>query len=262
MLGTFVEMGAAGPALHERAFEAAYAAIGRVEQLLSFQSPGSDLSRLNRCAGTFVRLSPVAVRVLRLSRAMSTASDGLFNCTIGGALVHRGTLPDHGGPQPILCGNPSDIEIRGCEARLLRPVRVTLDGIAKGYAVDLAIGVLKRHGAIKGWINAGGDMRAFGSITLPISRRESNGSLQSLGGMRDAAIATSEIQPERNARFPGEVLDRNGCRAPSGVWTVLSSSAWRADALTKVAALAPASQRDALLSRLGGRLIDAPSLMQ
>jgi thiamine biosynthesis lipoprotein len=40
---------------------------------------------------------------------------------------------------------------------------------------------------------------------------------------------------------------------------VLARRAWRADALTKVAALAPDASRQALLRRLGGRLLGAPS---
>jgi thiamine biosynthesis lipoprotein len=41
----------------------------------------------------------------------------------------------------------------------------------------------------------------------------------------------------------------------SGVWTVVARRAWRADALTKVAALAPAQDRLDTVQRLGGRLI-------
>ncbi|RDV24218.1 hypothetical protein DXV75_15440 [Alteromonas aestuariivivens] len=37
---------------------------------------------------------------------------------------------------------------------LRRPVLITLDGIAKGYAVDLGVRALKLAGIKAGWINA------------------------------------------------------------------------------------------------------------
>jgi thiamine biosynthesis lipoprotein len=59
--------------------------------------------------------------------------------------------------------------------------------------------------------------------------------------------------------MPGEITDLRG-RAPTGEWSVVAACAWRADALTKVAALATDDQRDGLLRRLGGRLVDSRSL--
>jgi thiamine biosynthesis lipoprotein len=62
---------------------------------------------------------------------MMLASDGLFNCTVGGALIERGRLPDHGGGPWNLAGTSADIELFNDGARLRRGVCVTLDGIAK-----------------------------------------------------------------------------------------------------------------------------------
>lgn len=43
--------------------------------------------------------------------------------------------------------------------------RIWLDygGVAKGYAIDKAIGILKKHGIINAIVNAGGDLRSIGS---------------------------------------------------------------------------------------------------
>jgi thiamine biosynthesis lipoprotein len=43
-----------------------------------------------------------------------------------------------------------------------QPEGITLDGIAKGYAVDKALEILKKSGATSGFVNAGGDMGCFG----------------------------------------------------------------------------------------------------
>jgi thiamine biosynthesis lipoprotein len=178
----------------------------------------------------------------------------LFNCTLGGLLVRRGVLPDHGG-ESLESGSASDIAIERGGARLLRNVKITLDGIAKGYAVDRAVRVLRRAGAPAGWVNAGGDLRVFGALTLPVHRREADGTLTPLGGLREAAIASSAVHVGAEGRFPGTILSAGDGRPTPGVWSVLARQAWRADALTKVAALAPEASRQSALSRLGGRLV-------
>jgi thiamine biosynthesis lipoprotein len=255
LLGTFVEIGFQPRPGDESAVQAAFAVIEEVQRRLSFQDPESELSRLNRCRGEFVALSSLAVRVVRLARAMTVASGGSFNCTLGGLLVRQGVLPDHGDGEMLDAGTAADIEIRSRGVRLARPVKLTLDGIAKGYAVDCAVNVLRYAGVQTGWVNAGGDLRVFGTLILPISRRESDGALQPLGGVRDASIASSAVHVRADPRFPGTIVGAPGQRATPGVWSVLARHAWRADALTKVAALAPEASRQEVLSRLGGRLL-------
>lgn len=226
-----------------------------VQRLLSFQDPGSELSRLNRARGAEIALHPIAARVLRLARAATRASGGLFNCTVGGALVRRRRLPGEVTSSTLDAGNASDIRMRGRRARLIRPVLVTLDGIAKGYAVDLAVASLMRSGVAAGWVNAGGDLRAFGDICVPVCRRDLDGRLVMLGSLAGGAVATSRFGGRADERFPGFIIgDRPPPRAAS-LWTVLARRAWQADAMTKCAALAPCADRRLLLERFGGRLL-------
>lgn len=256
LLGTFVEIGVRPSGDAHHSITAAFAEMERVQQTLSFQDPNSELSRLNQAAGAAVELSPLALRVLRLAHTMTRASEGLFNCTVGGALVRCGALPDHGGVA-FATGDASDLEIGVRHARLRRPVRITLDGIAKGYAVDLGIRTLKRRGGTAGWINAGGDMRAFGDCTVPVVWRAAGAAR---AGLNNAALATS-AGAASDPSFPAVIIDSEtsnlGCRHAKGMWSVLAQSAWRADALTKVAALAGDAQRASRVERLGGRLIFA-----
>jgi FAD:protein FMN transferase len=261
LMGTFVEIGFQPAPNDQAAVLAAFVSIEEVQRCLSFQDPDSELSSLNRCNGGFVALSPLTIRVLRLARAITVASDGLFNCTLGGALVRRGVLPDHGPGDMLDAGAATDIEICGRSARLIRPVRITLDGIAKGYAVDLAVRVLRREGVSAGWVNAGGDLRVFGPLTLPVHRRESDGTLRPVGGIREAALASSAVGLPTDSRFPGMIVSATERRVAPNVWSVLARQAWRADALTKVAALASDSARQALLHRLGGRLLSPAAVI-
>lgn len=260
LLGTFVEVGVA--ATNEAAIARAFAAMEKIQHALSFQDPDSELSRINRSHGEWIDVSPCTARVLRLARAMMTASDHLFDCTVGGELVARGVLPRHPGTRSAISGTAEDIDVQACRVRLRRSMQLTLDGIAKGYAVDVGIAALRASGALAGWINAGGDLRAFGTIAVPVYRREINGSLATLGGLRNAAIATSVSGSTCTRRFPGVIVGSASNPPQHGLWTVIANRAWRADALTKVAALVPPADRQRWLQRLGGRLIDGPETMQ
>ena len=94
LLGTYVEVSASGGQA-ESGVQAAFDSIAASHAKWSFQDPDSELSQLNAQPGNWVRLSVVSLRLLRLARGMTAASGGRFNCTVGGALVRRGALPDH-----------------------------------------------------------------------------------------------------------------------------------------------------------------------
>jgi thiamine biosynthesis lipoprotein len=259
LLGTYVEVGlrASASAAAEGAMASAFEAIDDIHQRLSFHAADSELSRLNGAPGTAVPLHRRSLRLLRLGQGVMRASGGLFDLTLGGALVRRGLLPDHGGPPPLARGRADDLELGRGWARLRRPVRLTLDGIAKGYAVDLAVAALRRAGAHAGWVNAGGDLRVFGDLVLPVQRREADRRLVALGGLRNAALATSRVGGAHRNAFPGLILDgtRTPVRRPAYVVSVLARRAWRADALTKVAALAAPTEAQARVQRLGGCIV-------
>lgn len=252
LLGTFVEIGSEGQGDNtEAAVTSAFATIELLHHLLSFHEVNSDLSRINQSKGQLVDVHHHTLRVIKLARAMTVASKGLFNCTVGGALVAQNVLPNHAGTHMEAYGNASDIMISDGKIQLKRSVQITLDGIAKGYAVDCAIATLKRNGVKSGWVNAGGDLRVYGKKALPISRREVNGELISLGTIQNAAVATSVVNQEYDPALPGKVISET-ITPQLGAWTVVAHMAWRADALTKVACLASENERNALIATLGG----------
>lgn len=253
LLGTFVEVGCEHAGNAEQALTSAFSIIEKLHHLLSFHEAGSELTRLNQANGETVEVSEHTLRVIKLARGMTLASAGLFNCTLGGEMVRQHVLPDHGG-DVLSSGSAKDIQICGNQIKLRKSVKITLDGIAKGYAVDCAIAALKRCGATAGWINAGGDLRVYGNLVLPVHRREYNGEYTSLGGIQNAAIATSIVTTEYDDEFPGRIM--SDVATPNiGSWSVMAHMAWRADALTKVACLAGESEREALIASLGGVLI-------
>jgi len=235
VLGTYVEVAAHADSLAdaERGLRQAFEAIDEVQQRMSFHAPASDLTRLNGApAGTEVELHPLTLRVLRLARAAMRASGGAFDCTVGGLMVRDGALPDHGGPAPLPRGTDVDIVVGRGRARLRRPLRLTLDGIAKGFAVDQAMACLKAAGAVQATVNIGGDLCVFGREAETVRLRTTadtpapeiiltDGALASSGGA-DGWVATRHIDRTRRAHDPR----RFAC--------VLASDAMTADALTKV----------------------------
>lgn len=259
LLGCFVEIGLAtrATALHS-AFDAAFSRIELIHNLLSFHDPASDLSRLNNAEGRVVNCHPLSIRCFRLAQAVTRVSGGRFNCTLGASLTAYHALPAQNfhrlyGENLLPYGNWQDIELTAHSARLRRPVLITLDGIAKGFAVDCAVAELKRAGITAGYINAGGDIRVFGELVLPIVIRDHEAKEHPVGGLKNAAIATSTTVASHD--FPGLLLDAKGARLAPATHTVMAHSAWRADALTKVAAVTSAHICADYLATLGGRWV-------
>ncbi len=255
MLGTFVEIGCTDQCGNaELAVNTAFTQIAHLQDMLSFHAADSELTKINEAKGGAVSVHRHTLRVIKLARAMMVASKGLFNCTVGGAMVRQNLLPDHGGDRVAEYGDATDIVINRGTVQLKKSVKVTLDGIAKGYAVDCAIAMLKHLGVTSGWVNAGGDLRVYGSKVLPVHRRELDGQYVELGGIQNAALATSVISKQYDQALPGKVVSHLAI-PQAGAWSVMAHSAWRADALTKVACLANANEREDLITALGGVLV-------
>ncbi len=255
LLGTFVEIGVGHQSKEaEEAVHAAFKQIELIQSLLSFHVENSELTKVNEANGQAVSVHRHTLRVIKLAKAMTIASHGLFNCLVGGEMVNRKVLPNHSQHQTLAYGDADHIIIDRDQVRLTSPVKITLDGIAKGYAVDCAIAALKQHGMASGWVNAGGDLRVFGNKVLSVQRRELDGEHIVLGGVQDAAMATSVVAQIYDPALPGEVVSPIAT-PKKGVWTVLAQFAWRADALTKVACLADVKERDDLVAALGGVIV-------
>ncbi len=241
-MGTLVAVEARSPCIEtaERAVNAAFAVINYVEWLLHPTRRGSDLALLNRLApGARRRVHPWTAAVLRLSRELCARSDGLF----------EPALPGQGSVM-----NWELIGLRSVYVR--RRAVVDLGGIAKGYAIDLAITALQRTGAHAGLVNAGGDLRVYGSNDWRISVRAQTGALQELP-LRDLALAASadcgDSMPREHRGYyrRGEAAHR----APPRAATVIAPSAALADALTKVQMFAAPARAAALLARYRARAL-------
>ena len=131
--------------------------------------PDSEVARLSRSAsGDF--LSDDAVTVLTLGLQVARRSDGAFDLTLGRLKSlweieqEHPAVPDRQAVTDALAGTgPNALILDGRQLSKREPqLQIDLGGIAKGYAVDRAIAVLKEHGVTSAAVNAGGDMYLLG----------------------------------------------------------------------------------------------------
>jgi len=219
LLGTLVEIGARANVREAAgAVDVAFARIAAAQSRLSRFDSGSDIARFNAApAGSKVAIAEDTACVLAAAAHLRDESAGVFDVTLGSG------------------ANDWRVEA-GMLVKLAEGVRIDLGGIGKGFAVDAAVEALLAHGIDAGWVNAGGDLRAFGAISVPIAvRDEHRGGASHFASIEDGAFATSRQ------------------RDPAGRWrhaSVAAPTCLDADALTKIV-VARGDARDPLLARRG-----------
>jgi len=235
LLGTLVEIGvaevaAADQAAATAAIDAAFAVVARLQRELSRFEPASEIGRFNALpAGASLEVGNDAAIVLAAAQGLHAASDGLFDASCGSA--------------------PRGWRLHGRRLDKLEPrARLDLGGIAKGHGVDRAIEALLSAGCGAGWVNAGGDLRAFGAIEVPIVLRdEDGGGVRLFARLADGAFCTSCRSTEPGRPLAGV----SGRRGATHVSVAAPLCLW-ADALTKVVGLSGDAEHP-LLARHGAR---------
>ncbi len=246
LLGTFVEI-SIGQDEVQVAVDNAFAAIQHIHDLMGFHNPHSELSQINRYAHTqAVEIHPWTAQVIQIAKEVHLQSGGLFDCGIGHRLVAAGLLPRHINFSNHDLGGIEDIHFLAPDLiESTRPVCLDLGGIAKGFAVDMAVRVLASEGVASGSVNAGGDLRVFGNASLPICLRnpELPEELIEIGTLKDGAIATSSLYFTKRDQLESHIINPFAQNVSevhadfSGSYSVLAKECVYADALTKVLAL-------------------------
>jgi thiamine biosynthesis lipoprotein len=164
-------VGAAGEdGLAEAAAQAALDAVGRVDAELSLFLPGSALSRLNR-EGFLAEVPESLRQSLAKGLEMAHASGGAFDPSVQPLieLVARSFKERGGPPSDALLGEARSrvdwrrVQLVDSTVTLPKGFALTLNGVAKGYAMDLARRALLARGASEVLITASGDMAVEGS---------------------------------------------------------------------------------------------------
>jgi thiamine biosynthesis lipoprotein len=168
----------------------------RIDSVMSDYRPDSELSKVNReaFAGP-VKVSTELFGILQKSVEFSRLTNGAFDITVGPLVDlwrkagETNSAPDAdtlaatkarvGYEKLILDANAMTVKFA------VDGMRLDLGGIGKGYAVDKAVDVIQKHGAIAGMVDSGGNIRCFGR---PINRTNW------LVGIQDPNIADSVEQ--------------------------------------------------------------------
>jgi FAD:protein FMN transferase len=245
LLGTFVEI--AAPEQCNAAIDAAFDVVAQVHGLMSFHETASDVARLNREACK----RPVSVHawtfeVIAAAVELHRRSAGAFDIAVAPALQHLGLLPRAPTDRRALLATMAPTEaielLADRRVRFRHPaLRIDLGGIAKGFAVDRALDVLREAGVPCALVNAGGDLAVFGPAPETVHIRDPRNPARLLLGLalQYQALASSarRFDPLRSTRTtPTAVIDpRLGTPVETVIAaTVRAPSCLIADALTKV----------------------------
>ena len=257
LLGTFVTI----TVLHENgvaarsAIGSAFDEIARLGRLFHTIGEESEVARLNRegraAAGQeLLHLIGEADRFHRLSGGAFDISVQPLLDLYGESFGRRGRPPTAEEIEGALALVGAErIGISGETVTLDPGMKITLGGIAKGYAIDRAIAILAKRGVTRGLVNAGGDMRALGSrvdrpwnIALRNPRdRADHVAILPLSGKTVATSGDYERFFEPTKKFHHIVDPRTGYSAKSLISaTVVARMALDADALaTAIFVLGP-----------------------
>ncbi len=251
-MGTFVSITLMHPskAEAEEVIGKAFEEMDRVISLMDRYRPDSPIGVLNK-EGRLADLPSDVARVLDRSLYFYGQSNGAFDMTVQPMVdlykrqfETKGLPPSETDLEKVLAlVDASAIQFDGKSVRFKKEgMGITLDGIAKGYIIDCAAELIKRHGIKHALINAGGDIRAAGGKEngtpwkVGVQNPDKEGPYLDIVKMNDGAMATSgnyEIYFDEEKLYHHIVNPRTGLspRQTDSV-TVMASSVMDADALS------------------------------
>jgi len=247
-----VQLWATDPELAARAMDAVMADMHRTDELMSTYKPESQLSQVNAHAFERpVRVDPDIIDVVQQALEYSRLSDGAFDITyasVGYLYDYRKHV--HPTDAQIAAALPGvdyrhlRVDPAAHTIRFLRKgMRIDLGGIAKGWAVDRGVEILRRLGVEHAMVNAGGDTRLLGDrlgkpwvVGIRDPRKENT--VVTRIPLQDEAISTSgdyeRFFEEDGVRYhhilvPGTGKSADAVRSV----TIIGPTATRTDGITK-----------------------------
>lgn len=250
LLGTLVEIGVQS-SMDDNAFNAlvqsAFARIEHIQRLMSFHDPLSELNQINQLQpGQTRAVSDDIAQVLVCALHIERLSGGLFNPGVAPQLVRWGYIPQPAPGIPPCTALADMIDIHQQQVTKKSPGWIDLGGIAKGYAVDQALLVLRdafaRQSTSSGAVvNAGGDLAVYGLPGFPVLIRDPAEPGKPIGSLEltDQALATSACyysQRQEAGLTLSALVEPMTLRAINTVQSasVIAPTCMLADALTKV----------------------------
>jgi len=232
-----VEVWHADPAAAAAAIDAVFAEVRRIDALMSHYKPESQLSRINReAAATAVAVDRELAALIARSLEFSALTGGAFDISYAsvGYLYEyrerrRPTEPEIRAALPAVDWRLIEVDLQASTVRFNREgMRIDLGGIAKGYAVDQGIAILRGRGISHGSVTAGGDSRILGDRrgrpwVVGIRHPDDANRVIARIPLEDAAISTSgdyeRYFDEGDVRYHHIINPRTG-KSATGVRSV------------------------------------------
>lgn len=249
VMGTHAEVQVVGGA--PTVARQARARLDALEMRWSRFRTGSDVTALNRCAGSSVPVAHETLLLLERAVAGARATDGRYDPTVGGALISHGydrTFTEVAGhaidltPEPVIDASWPLIEVDRVAGTACIPEGSVFDpgGIGKGLAADLVVQELADQAAGL-LVNVGGDLRMTGLAPDPsgwvvsVDDPFRDGHELARLAVPAGAVATSSNLARRWTTATGpahHIIDpRTGRPAATGTAavTVVAAEAWWAE---------------------------------
>lgn len=280
LLGTYVTVNIASDEVSS--VELASSAFQEIERIDSkFSKDSKNMRSINTSNGNWVSVDEETFSIIETCLEVSSNTDGAFDPTVYRLVKLWGFESSNSTPSV-----PSNIRINeeiktvgyrniitdeeNCRIKLLNDAMVDLSGIAKGYAVDKAIEVIKGIDPdATGYIDAGGDIGIIGpkygerpwviGIRHPRSDRASD-AIEYLK-MYEGAVATSgdyeRFFIEEGIRYHHLIDPKTGRPARNNTIssTVINKSAMLADAYATAAFIMGKSPGVTFLPRYGSLVL-------
>lgn len=266
LMGTFVEVSSPD----RRAPAIVFDEIKRIEKLLSKYIDDSEVSRLNREGS--LKASADTFYVVSKSKEFWQLSDGAFDITaaalvdLWGFTHKKYRLPGEDEIKEALKLVGSEKIVLDSQANVIEfsvpGMRIDLGAIAKGFALDCAVGKLKEAGIKSCLINAGGQVYGLGDnfgrpwkVALKSARGPGyKGSLELNGESVSTSGDYEQFFEQGSRRYSHIINPATGYPADSGVIsvTVVAKEAIVADALSTAIFVAGREKGAAIAARFPG----------
>ncbi len=240
----------------------------RIDSLMTVFRPDSEVGRLN-ALGELSRPDPHLVRVLEFSQRLAALSDGAFDPTVQPLwrlfveCKRRGRMPAPG--EVAAARSLVDWTALQVSPRRIAFARsgmsITLNGVAQGYAADLAMGALHERGVHDALIDTGelgaeGERRPRQPWTIGIQHPRDPDAVIATVAMDGRFLATSGDYATAfsDDYADNHIFDPRTGHSPGGLSSVAvaAASGMEADGLTKPMMVLDLPRARALLSRFHG----------
>ena len=224
------------------AINRAFSVMEQIDSIASWSGSG-DIARINK--GEPVKLSDKVLHIIKQGMKVGDLTHGAFDITIRSLMelwdnFESQCIPEKEEIEKILpLINYKEIILTNSKIEFGKPkMKLDLSGIAKGYAVDLAVKELKRAGIKAGLVNAGGDIKVFGDRLWKIGIKDPRGTgIVKVLELKNKAVATSGDYEKYfmldGVRYHHILNPRTGLPARECISvTIISEDAVFADALS------------------------------